>query len=238
MKKLYFLLFSAIICFNTAQAGINYVSVTESFYDTTRYYDIDNNGVNDFSFVYNGIGSVLVRCETPNAYYAGNIVQEQATAYEFGENMGTFGWADSSGSLENFFGKDNYLMVKLDNGTTAYYGWFRINYVTNSPGIVSYAYNDVADQEITPGQGDPGVSTSISEIKPGNYGFLMTGNNISFKDCSGYDKVCFYNTNGQQLSEITAPVEQQQYSISINGAIIVSFFKNGRVAASTQQYIK
>ena len=82
------------------------------------------------------------------------------------------------------------------------------------------------------------IINGIREVKTGNYGFDMIGGNISFKDCTGYDKVCFYNTNGQQLGEINAPVEQQQYSISINGSVIVTFFKNGRVAASTKQYVR
>lgn len=241
MNKLYLLLCCALLSFNAAQAAINYTYIAQSFRDSTRSYNLDGNGGNDFSFSYSIPNGAMITCEGNQSYYAGEIVQRNPLGYDYGDSLGTFAWVDSTAMLFNLFEKEQYVMVKLDNGTTAYYGWFRVSYRVDSlPGIVSMAFNDVPDQEIAAGQGDPNPiqTTGISEVKSGNYGFNMIGDNISFKDCSSYDKVCFYNTNGQQLGEITAPVEQQRYAISINGAVIVTFFKNGRVAASTKQYVR
>lgn len=241
MNKLYLLLCCALLSFNAAQAAINYTYIAQSFRDSTRSYNLDGNGGNDFSFSYSIPDGARIQCEGLDSYFAGEIVLTRPLGYDYGDSMGTFAWVDSAGTLANLFEKEQYVMVKLDNGTTAYYGWFRVSYRVDSlPGIVSMAFNDVPDQEIVPGQGDPNPiqTTGISEVNSGNYGFNMIGDNISFKDCSGYDKVCFYNTNGQQLGEITGPVEEQRYAISINGAVIVTFFKNGRVAACTKQYVK
>lgn len=241
MKKIY-LLFCAIVCFGISQATIQYTYVAQGFSDSTRPYNIDGIGGNDFSFSYTIGGGAMIHCLGNESYYAGEIVVLRPLGYDYGDSLGTFAWVDTSeATLANLFEREQYVMVKLDDGNTAHYGWFRISYRVDSlPAIVSMAFNDVGDEEIAPGQGDPNPipTTSISEVKPGNYGFNMAGNNITFKDCSGYDKVCFYNTNGQKLDEIMAPVEQQPYSITINGTVIVSFFKNGRVAASTKQYVR
>jgi hypothetical protein len=140
--------------------------------------------------------------------------------------------------LEDFGSQQAYLMVKIQADiNTEYFGWFLISFTSSQPGIISYAFSDVPDVQIRAGEGD-GIINGIREAKAANYGFDMIGNNITFKDCSAYDRVCFYNISGQQLGEINAPVPQQQYSISVNGAMIVTFFKNGRVAASTKQYVR
>ena len=238
MKRISTLIILAMLSFYTANATITYTYNPQSFADTIRSIDLDGDSVADFAFYNGGVGNVLVQCLSSKSYYAGSIADQVPLAYQGGDSLGTFGWNSQDGSLENFGTQQAYLMVKIQADiNTEYFGWFLISFTSAQPSIISYAFSDVPNVQIRAGEGD-GVISSIREAKPANYGFDMIGGNILFKDCTGYDKVCFYNTNGQQLSEINAPIQQQQYSISINGAVIVTFFKNGRVAASTKQYVR
>lgn len=238
MKQISALITLAMLSFFSANATITYTYAPQSFADTVRSIDLDGDGTADFAFSNGGVGNVVVQCLSNKSYYAGDVADQTPLPYQGGDSLGTFGWNSQNGSLEDFGTQQAYLMVKIQaDVNTEYFGWFLISFTSQQPSIISYAFSDVPDVQIKAGEGD-GVINSIREAKTGNYGFDMIGNNITFKDCSAYDKVCFYNTNGQQLNEINAPVPQQQYSISINGAMIVTFYKGGRVAASTKQYVR
>lgn len=234
MKKIYTVLFLVAMLFNASYATIHYSYVYEDFYFNTRYYDLDLDGDNDFSFAFNsGQSASLVHCEKNSSYYAADG-NNKPKAYSDGSALGTYTWINIDGDLSYYMGAQKYLAVKFSDGTNTYYGWFLIDY-QSYPKVVSYAWNDVPNQTIT--MGDMGV-TSIGEIDNSNFAFSFIDNTIVFNNTAAYNKVAVYNLQGQTISEIEKPAQGQQYPIQANGIVLVAFYQNGTLVSTTKQYIK
>jgi hypothetical protein len=149
-------LFSMLLLFNLSRATIHYTYVNEVI-PRFSYCDMDNNDDNDFYFYFDAnMSTYFIQSLLPASYFAADA-QNRAKAYSLASGMGTYTWYSGTSDLTFFTLNTKYLMVKFSNGINTYYGWFLINSNTGSTGakfVVSYAYNDVPNQTLTPGEGE------------------------------------------------------------------------------------
>jgi hypothetical protein len=237
-KKIYTLFFALFFLASISQATIRYTDKYEEFYYTDRYCDIDLDGDDDFWFEYYN-GDYEVHNSKPTSYFAvdGNLMPK---AYASGSGMGTHTWQNNQGSLgrlDYFLGSDKYLSVRFNSGNNVYYGWVHIYEYVNHLYIGGYAYNDVPNQPITPG--DRGA-TAIEPISSSAFALMQnTSNTISFSDCSAYDKVSVYTVDGKLVNEINHPVALQNYALDKpNSIVVVAFFKKDELLYTTKHFTK
>lgn len=229
---------------------IHYKYVNERVYTgSPRYYDMDFNGDDDFSFHFysSSLPHYYINSEQPYNYFASWGCDPKA--YNYGADTGNVYWCspwidpvqDSDCELTGTSGKFNnvtkYLLVKFKNGTNTFYGWFLVKHITegDSLWIVSYAYNDIADEPVTAGQGDP--ATIVAELTDNHFPFVLnklSENQIVFQNCDDFDEVSIYTITGELLSEIEQPIALQYYPIKQdNDVLIIAFFNKGRLLYSS-----
>jgi hypothetical protein len=224
-------------------ATIHLTYVSEAVYNEVRSYDLGLDSDNDFSIEDTSVinYNYNVHCLKATSFYAaGGSSGSTPKAYAALAGLGTYHWQNGSGELCDYnaqngpFGDvDKYLLVKFSNGTNNYYSWIRLITVSGSVHVDSYAYNDVPDEPITAEQTS---TTGIDEINNAFYQIThVTPNGINFNNNVGFNKVMVSTIDGKVVGTINQPTANQQYTLpTSNGMLIVSYFKDEKLLASTK----
>ena len=154
---------------NKLYSQIIYTDIPDATPNATHSLDLNNDTVVDFTLQYGGGTSTIgVMCYPQNNNaYSGNFVNgtylpwslstsnsicaSLATWYDF-NNPGTLALGTNIG---HWIGaSDKYLALKLIVGTNTYYGWVRIDILSNSASftIKDYAYESTPNACIQSGQ--------------------------------------------------------------------------------------
>lgn len=154
---------------NKLYSQIIYTDIPDATPNATYSLDLNNDTVVDFILQYGGGTSTIgVMCYPQNNNaYSGNFVNgtylpwslstsnsicaSLATWYDF-NNPGTLALGTNIGYWVG--ASDKYLALKLIVGTNAYYGWVRIDILSNSASftIKDYAYESTPNNCIQSGQ--------------------------------------------------------------------------------------
>lgn len=240
-------LFIVLFFAKNIYATIHYTEVNEQVSSLTpRLYDVDLDGDNDFFFTAVDLGpntgstAFYVNCSKPTSFYAAeNTGDNLPKAYAFSSGLGTQVWQSDTGLLSSpttgyFNNTSKYLMVKFSDGTNNYYGWFFLQKSGWSLYVASYAFSDVPDEMITPGETDP---TSIQAVTPGSFNFVkLNAHQIAFENCVEYDKVSIATTDGRIIAEIHQPVAHQNYSLQASGILLITFFREEKLLHSAKYF--
>lgn len=242
-------LFIVLFLANNIYATIHYTEVNEQVSSSTpRLYDVDLDGDNDFRFTAVDLGpntgstAFYVNCSKPTSFYAAeNTGENLPKAYAFSSGLGTHVWQSDTGLLSSpttgyFNNITKYLMVKFSDGTDNYYGWFLLQKSGWSLYVVSYAFSDVPDEMITPGETYP---TGIQDVLSGSFNFIkLNAHQISFENCAEYDRVSIVTTDGRMLAEIHQPIAYQSYPIQASGMLFIAFFREEKLLHSAKYFVQ
>jgi hypothetical protein len=225
MKKFYTTLTLVSILFNISQATIHYTQVYEYAYPTARFYDIDLDGDNDFSFT-SGNSDYVVEGLKPTCFYAAEGTSgSKPKAYQQGAAMGTYHWYNGIGSLilnsGNFNGVSKYLMIKFnDTNNNTYYGWVLL--ISSNGGgslmIKEYAYQDTPNQTIIAGEVE---TLSIEDFSVNAINVFVQNGTIQLSQTGNYSAV-LSNLNGQQILSVADVTNQMDVSALPRGVYILS----------------
>jgi hypothetical protein len=220
-----------------SKATVIYINVYDYIYtNPTLYYDIDQDGDNDFSFVKSG-GAYIITCLKSTSKFAADSTNTPKS-YANGAAWGTYHWQTGVGTLYNpvnstglFGNAAGFLMVQFQNTAGhIFYGWF---YIANSGETVSgYAYDNTPNSVVQPGQ----TFSGIGEVSKASLPVTKVSNGfISFKDCGDIDQVSVYAFDGRKLIDIENPVEMQSYQVSATGQIVViAYYRHGELLGTSK----
>jgi len=200
MKKAITLL-SFLLLLNYSHATIHYVVVGEEIL-TQRYYDMDNNGDFNFEFTYNGGQHPYTLVPSDTFNFPADDAQNLVKAYSSGASLGTVNWHNqiigylTGSDLDYFLQTEKYVMVKFAVGANTYYGWFLLDNTNLNYNmfVVSYAWNDVPNQPISPGE----LPTSVSEIPVNTFNITQLNGTINILTPGNYNAT-ITNMIGQQV---------------------------------------
>jgi len=233
MKTHFTIIAFLTIAINTF-AAMRVTQVNEYVTNSPRYYDMDADGDNDFSFTLDfQYYEAFVECSKPTSYIAADGASgNYAKAYVEGAGMGTYHWEPNSGflfDLDNvdgfFLNTTKYLMVKFSDGTNTYYGWFLLSNSSSNFYIVSYGYNDTPNTTVFPGEGE---TLGISEADKTKFALAaLTAKSVAFNDCSSFDKVMVYTADGKTIAEINRPEALQTYMLNNEhrNVLLIAYFR-------------
>lgn len=194
---------------------IIYTDIPDATPNATYYLDLNNDSVVDFIIYFGGSGSTIgVMCNPQNNNaYSGNFINgtylpwalstsnticaSLATWYDF-NNPGTLALGTNIGHWVG--ASDKYLALKLIVGTNTYYGWARIDILSNSASftIKDYAYESTPNACIQSGQNNLEISeyskNKLYSIFPNPFKFSTT---IQTKSNLKNASLNIYNSNGQ-----------------------------------------
>jgi hypothetical protein len=241
-KLLPFLL--SMLALNSSYATIHYHYVLDRLTDDP-IYDIDLDGDDDFQFTKYNSSTYYVECLKATSYFAAEETTYYPKGYQEGAGMGTFNWHYStqgtliSSSSGNFTANsDKYLMVKFKSGGFTYYGWVRLFYQTGEMYVHSYAYSDVNNETISPGQQS---ATGIEETDPTLFSVLRLNNyQVAFNNCTQFDKVSIYTLEGKQVAAIDNPQAYQNYPVRSTGGnlLYIAYFKEEKLMYSAKYFVQ
>lgn len=238
-----FTLFTLILLSHPLFATIHYTFVQDYISQNVQAYDLDLDGDNDFYFEDTSYLDYSYRVHTLKStsfFAADGTTGSTPKAYVASAGAGTYHWENGTGELCNydcqlgsFANGDKYLQVKFNSGSHTYYGWVRIITIGGNFLVGSYAYNDVPDEPITPG--DQGT-TGIIEIGLALQQATHVGpNGISFNNNTGFDKVMVTTVDGKMITTINNPNINQTYNlVTGNNMVIVSYFKHEELLSSNK----
>jgi hypothetical protein len=238
MKKcLIAMLFAGTIL--VSNATIRYTFLYDDISTGDRLYDLDLDGDNDFTFIWDG-SHYKANCTKPTSYIASDSMPFDTYSpkvYTEGSGLGTHWWHSDDFFLDAFENNSKYIAVKFNSGSNTFYGWIHLYDYAGTLHIGGYAYEDEAGQPITPG--DKGT-TGIATINAQDFGLSQTApRTIAFSDCAWYDKVRVWNSAGQQLVEIKQPIAHRNYFLGLQEQILViTFYREEKLLLSKKYFIR
>lgn len=178
-------------------------------------FDFNNDGTTEFTFELTG-GTVgaMFNSDDVNFVTFGTISTEgwdvirpltMGTTIGSSSNFGALGdayinpfWAAAN---QMFTNGDSYIGTTFKIGTNKYYGWILVNFNNDVITVKKYAYNNVANQNLTAGQ-----ATGVEDAEMNSISFFPnpTQDVIHIENGESIKSISIFTINGQLLKVETA----------------------------------
>lgn len=173
MKKQLLLAGLFLMFFSSTQASVVYTDITDITLNAANNavdLDINNDGVTDFSSIYDGhttltyFGLDIVTVSTDEW----DVIKGLSANTAIDDNAGFFAGGDAY--INPFWGTyvfpentDQYLGVRFIKNTAVYYGWIKVAVIAGEVVFKDFAYESVAETAINAGDhGIVQVPTSVA----------------------------------------------------------------------------